>query len=141
LPRSEWSAGHCAAETVRRALIDFSHAFNQGDAQTLDEVFATEPSFRWYSSGKPGERLNEDAHRRETLLAYFRDRHDSGDSLALRSYRFQGNAAGVGHFNGTFRRSASEYRSGASFVVAMKGAALCRGRGAKFVVLSLGGPR
>jgi hypothetical protein len=123
-------------------LNDFSRAFNQGDAEKLDGLFATEPAFHWYSSGKPGERLNEDAHRRETLLAYFRDRHDSGDSLVLRSYRFQGNdATGKGHFNGTFWRSTREYLSGARFVVAMKGAAFCRSGRAKFVVLSLGGPR
>ena len=140
-PDGERTAGRCGATLVRVTLNAFSHAFNKGNGDSLDSLFAKEPAFRWYSSGRPGERLGDAASRRETLVGYFADRHERGDKLALRSFRFVGNATGVGHFNGTFWRSARDFRSGEPFVAVVKGAAVCKGGSAAFAVFSIGPPR
>jgi hypothetical protein len=139
-PDGERTAGRCGARLVRLSLNDFSRAFNMGNGDALDSLFAKEPAFRWYSSGRPGERLGDAASRRDTLVGYFADRHERGDRLAVRSFRFVGNATGVGHFHGTFWRSATDFRSGERFVVVVKGAAVCKRGSAAFAVFSVGPP-
>jgi hypothetical protein len=137
----ELEAGVCRARVVRALVSEFVEAFNRGDEVELDRLFEQPPKFRWYSSGAPGRRLRTAAHRRDTLIAYFRSRHRHGDTLRLESFRFVRGSGGIGHFGATFRRSADDFRGGRSFVIPGKGAALCPVQGARFFVMSLGGPR
>ncbi|MCP9484422.1 MAG: hypothetical protein MSC30_01045 [Gaiellaceae bacterium MAG52_C11] len=110
-------------------------------------MFAREPDFQWYSAGPPGLRIMGAAYRRDTLLSYFRARHRNGDRLRLRSFRFNGNSNGFGHFEYRLERKARDYRAGTSFQIPGKGAASCdetpafvSGDRTRFVVMSLGGP-
>jgi hypothetical protein len=140
-PGGEREAGACQAPVIRGLVGEFVQAFNRGDSARLDRLFAQPPAFKWYSSGAPGRRLRAAAHRRDTLVRYFRARHDRGDTLRVESLRFIRGSGGLGHFGGTFRRSARDFRAGRPFVIPGKGAALCAADGARFVVVSLGGAR
>jgi hypothetical protein len=122
-------------------LSEFVRAFNRGDGETLQRLFATEPRFKWYSSALPGKRIGAAAQRRGTLIEYFRRRHQRGDTLRLRSFGFHGSSAGVGHFAATMRRSARDLLNGATIRVPAKGAAACVGGSAAFVLMSIGGPQ
>jgi hypothetical protein len=134
-------AAACRASDVRSAVNAFVRAFNRGDGETLQRLFAKEPGFKWYSSALPGKRIGAAAQRRATLSEYFRSRHRRADTLALRSFSFHGNSAGVGHFAATMRRSARDFLNGTTIRVPAKGAAACAGGRASFVVMSLGGPQ
>ena len=57
----------------------------------------------WYSTDAPGERFNEDAYDRSTLVRYFAARHARGERLVLRWFRFNGNTNGSGDPYGNFQ--------------------------------------
>jgi hypothetical protein len=115
----------CTAEEVESLVRRFVAAFNDGDAEELNAIFAREPDFEWYSTGAPGERLDPIARDRSSLVQYFRDRHALGERLTLRSITFNGNTTGsrtYGNFVYELERGAADlaptpYRG--------KGAALC----------------
>ena len=129
----------CTAAETRAAFRSFVSAFNAGDYGRLDSVFAKAPGFGWFSSPRPGVRLNAAATRRDTLVRYFRSRHLKRDRLRVLSFRFNG-GNGVGNFEFKLRRSASDYRRAAWFGLIGKGAASCVGPRVQFIVVSLGGP-
>jgi hypothetical protein len=129
----------CTADEVDSLVGRFIAAFNEGDAGELDDIFAREPEFEWYSTNAPGERLTPVAHDRPSLVPYFRVRHAFGEQLTLRSFTFNGNTTGsrmYGNFVYTLTRSADDleptpYRG--------KGAALCyRNRSDVIFVWSMG---
>jgi hypothetical protein len=134
----------CTSWAPRSAMTAFVAAYNAGDRRRLDALFAARPRFRWYSSAAPGPRLRARATRRDTLLPYFRARHRHHDRLRLVWFRFTGNSNGYGHFAFVLRRSAADFRHGASFGLVGKGAAVCTGAAleqrVRFVVISLGAP-
>lgn len=66
---------------VATLVKDFIRAYNDGDFVRLEEVFSQEEDFRWYFV--QGERERADAERRETLSAYFVQRHLLGDRLEV----------------------------------------------------------
>lgn len=115
----------CTAGEVEALVGRFVGAFNKGDAGELDDIFAREPEFEWYSTDAPGERLTPLANDRPSLVPYFRDRHALSEQLKLGSFTFNGNTTGsrpYGNFVYTLTRSADDlgatpYRG--------KGAALC----------------
>ena len=82
----------CRAGEVRELVAYFLQAFNRGELRALDDAFAVEPLFRWYSTDGPGARLRAAAYDRRSLVAYFSGRRVSGETLRLRSLRFTGNA-------------------------------------------------
>lgn len=132
--------GACTAARARQAFAEFVTAFNRGNLRKLDSLFARQPAFAWYSSGVPGSRLNRAAKRRDTLIAYFRDRHVDQD-------RFRpveiGVNTGAPHQTGLsleLRRSAADYTAGRWFSVAGKAALVCHDGRARFLVVSLGPP-
>lgn len=129
----------CTAKEVEALVGRFLGAFNKGDLDELDVIFAREPEFEWYSTGAPGERLDPSARDRPSLVPYFRDRHAVREQLSLRSFAFNGNTDGrrrYGNFVYALTRSAddlapSPYRG--------KGAALCyRNRSDSIFVWSMG---
>ena len=71
----------CTRQGVAALVREFVTAYNDGDAQKLEEIWAQEPHFNWYFV--QGER-QEDAEDRSTLGAYFAARHAVGDTLVLR---------------------------------------------------------
>ncbi|MHB8470181.1 MAG: hypothetical protein ACYDCH_10560 [Gaiellaceae bacterium] len=131
---------NCTAKQTRSALVSFMAAFSAGDYRRLDALFAGPSWFRWYSSSAPGVRFDPQAQRRNTLIAYFRIRHAQRDRLRLMSFKFNGNSLGYGNFIWKMKRSAGDFRAGAWFTVEAKGAALCEGASARFIVMSVGAP-
>ena len=68
----------------------------------------------------------------------FRDAPQQRDRIALRRFRFNGNARRWGNFQFTLRRRADGYRDGDWFRVWGKGAAFCDADEVSFFVISLG---
>jgi hypothetical protein len=115
----------CSAGEVEALVGRFVGAFNKGDAGELDDIFAHEPEFEWYSTDAPGERLTPLANDRSSLVGYFRERHVLSEQLKLGSFTFNGNATGsrlYGNFVYTLTRSADDL---AATPYRGKGAALC----------------
>jgi hypothetical protein len=136
---SSGSSEVCTSPRVHLLLDTFVRAFNSGNLPLLNQLFAPQGSFVWYSSNAPGLRANPQAQDRSTLIGYFRRRHAMRDRLGVLSFRFNGNSSGLGNFIFRMRRRADDHRGGASFRIVGKGAALCT-RPVAFVVLSLGAP-
>jgi hypothetical protein len=115
----------CAADEVKSLVERFVGAFNAGDENQLDRIFAREPEFEWYSTGGPGERLDPVARDRPSLVPYFRDRHALGERFTLHSFTFNGNTTGsrtYGNFVYSLTRSANDLQAAP---YRGKGAALC----------------
>ena len=131
----------CTAGEVETLVGRFLSAFNSGDLNELDAVFAREPEFEWYSTDAPGERFTPVANDRPSLLPYFAGRHALGEQLTLRSIRFNGNPAGrhsYGNFEYSLTRSAEDLESTS---YRGKGAAFCyRKRSDVIFVWSMGRP-
>lgn len=130
----------CSAKEARAVFTEFVRAFNRGDSQKLDSLFAEDPEFNWYSSSPPGRRLGAAAKARATLVDYFRDRHTRKDRLQLVEFQFNGNWSGYGNFGFEVRRSAADHEAGEWFQVFGKGACTCANENAQLIVISLGGP-
>ena len=134
------SVTNCTSTQTRAALRSFVAAYNAGDYRRLDRLFAGPAWFHWYSSGGPGLRIDPAAQKRGSLIGYFRARHAQQDRFRLASFTFNGSSLGYGNFVFTGQRSAADFRGGAWFAVAGKGATLCEGATVKLAVLSVGGP-
>ncbi|HEX2240461.1 MAG TPA: nuclear transport factor 2 family protein [Actinomycetota bacterium] len=80
------AARSCDRQSVAALVRNFVNAYNKGDAERLDSMWASEPDFEWYSVS-PDERERDDAYQRETLIPYFRERHQLGDRLRLKTLR------------------------------------------------------
>jgi hypothetical protein len=74
----------CSADDVRLVVGRFIDAFNRGDLVQLDNL-VSDQLFSWYSTDAPGQRINEEAKDRGTLIAYFAARHQQHERLALNS--------------------------------------------------------
>jgi hypothetical protein len=81
----------CTSTELRGLVTSFVRAFNRGESDVLDHLFAREPDFQWYSTGAPGVRVGLAARDRSSLLRYFAKRHARDERLTLRRYRFMGN--------------------------------------------------
>jgi len=115
----------CTAGEVEALVGRFVGAFNNGNAGELDDIFAREPEFEWYSTDAPGERLTPLANDRPSLVGYLRDRHALSEQLKLGSFTFNGNTTGsrpYGNFVYTLTRSADDL---AATPYRGKGAAFC----------------
>jgi hypothetical protein len=122
---------------VETLVLRFIAAYNRGDLRELDEIFAHEPDFEWYSTDAPGERFTPSANDRPTLVPYFAGRHALGEQLTLRSFRFNGNSGRpYGNFEYGLTRMAEDLPPAAYYG---KGAALCyRNRSDVIFVWSMG---
>lgn len=105
------AAQSCDRESVADLVRTFVRAYNRGDSLQLDQVWAREPDFEWYSVS-PGEREQDDAYDRDTLLPYFNRRHQLNDHLRMNSLRVRPQSD-QGHFDITYRlHRQSDQRSG-----------------------------
>jgi hypothetical protein len=108
--RPEFVTGHeryerlCTRLEVRAVFVRFVDAFNRGDLKRLDRVFAREPDFEWYSTQAPGERFNEVARNRSSLIPYFAERHALAEHLKVGSFQWNGG----GNFEYGLVRSAND---------------------------------
>jgi hypothetical protein len=116
----------CTGLEVEELVGRFVGAFNDGNLEGLDGIFAQEPDFEWYVTAAPGERVDLlTASDRASLVPYFRQRHELGERLTLRSLRFNGNRLGsriYANFEYTLTRGANDLPPTA---YTGKGAALC----------------
>lgn len=129
---------HCAAKSVRAALVEFTVAFDRGDQVALNSLFATAPDFQWYTTPGPGRKMLKGRRGRAALIPYFERRHAKHDHLRLESFSFNGNSPHWGNFDFRMRRSAEGYRGGRPFRQGGKGAAICDSAGIRFIVITFG---
>ena len=116
----------CSPGEVGTLVKTFVRAFNAGGLEKLDDKFAQEPDFRWYSTDAPGQRFLPVAADRSGLMRYFARRHALGERLELRSFRFNGNTPTVGKPYGNFEfRLVRRARNLAPTRYQGKGAAHC----------------
>jgi hypothetical protein len=125
----------CSVAEARLLVLNFFRAFNAGNRRQLDRIFAKEPAFHWYSTGKPGSRFGAEAENRSTLMRYFARRHKQRERLKL-LYWIGGQTPG-GEFGFSFHilRQARELRPKA---FEGKGALFCASHGNKIIVWSNG---
>jgi hypothetical protein len=114
----------CTERETRTAVTRFVAELNRGDLRALDRRFAPAERFQWYSTNAPGERFNDAAKDRATLIPYFKARHARHERLTLRNLKFNGaSAPGYGNFEYTLTRRADDLRPTRYLG---KGALLCR---------------
>lgn len=94
-----------AVETVVREFVD---ALDAGASGRLESMIARTGRFQWYSTDAPGRRIDPEARDRSSLLAYFATRHDDGEQLELRRFRFNGTTNGYGNFEFDLVRRADD---------------------------------
>jgi hypothetical protein len=123
----------CTRGEVETLVKTFIRAFNDGELERLDRIFARKPEFRSYATDPPGRRHAPSAWDRATLIRYFAQRHALGERLQLRSLRFTGNTVAVppwGNFSVELLRSArnlppTRYRgTGAAYCYAARSNAI-----------------
>lgn len=116
----------CAPAQTRDLIKRFVTAFNRGDARALSRIWGSKPSFQWYSvSNDPGQRIQSDAYRRDTLLSYFATRHTVHERMTLTSIKINSTSAGYRNFQYQLLRSADDL-SGGPIAYEGKGAEICR---------------
>jgi hypothetical protein len=138
-PFTSPAGARCDVEAVRATVAAFVRAYNRGQLDRLDRLFARK-RFVWYSSPAPGVRLRGEASNRATLMQYFRQRYESGDRLELSVHRFNGydRQRNLGYFELDGRRRAPGFQGGSWFDIEGKGALDCSKRPLTIAVLSLG---
>lgn len=75
----------CTRKKVARLVTAFVTAYNRGNAERLERIWAQEPHFEWFSVER--ERQRPDPYDRATLGEYFSARHELSDRLRLRYLR------------------------------------------------------
>lgn len=106
----------CQPAEVRSVVEGFITAFNAGDPRRLNRLFSPRPSFKWYSTDAPGERLlGSGATNRASLIPYLERRHASGERLTLETLRVNANTVtrtrsigSYGNFELTLTRAATD---------------------------------
>jgi hypothetical protein len=95
-------------------VLRFIEAFNAGNTQRLDRLFAPPGDFLWYA-------IEGYTHTDRTTLVRYLEQEHSGVELRLTRFRFTGYGDGYGHFEicliRTTREGALNYHG--------KGAAIC----------------
>ena len=111
--RREMRSHACGRRRVEALVRDFVRAYNRGDSEALERMWAQEPEFRWYFV--QDERVGSDAERRSTLGAYFSARHALNDRIDLRRLHVRPRSED-GTFGISFRlRRSSEQRDATGF--------------------------
>jgi hypothetical protein len=134
------TSSHCKGGEVRAAIVSFTRAFDRGDYESLDSLFAQPPEYQWYTTPGPGRVLAKGARGRASLISYFEARHARRDRLHLTEFQFNGNAPHWGNFGFAMRHSAAGFMGGRPFPQGGKGAAICDSAGIRFIVFTFGEP-
>jgi hypothetical protein len=92
----------CTESRVQALVAQFIEAFNAGDAQRLDRLFAPPGDFLWYV-------VDGHTHTdRTTLVDQLQQEHRDGVQLRLTQLRFVGYSNGHGHFEFGLARTTGE---------------------------------
>lgn len=73
----------CSRSEIRDFLTTFVDAYNRGDVDYLDQIWADEEHFFWYSDDADVLRRGPLSEDRKTLPVYFSERSLFGDQLHL----------------------------------------------------------
>jgi hypothetical protein len=126
----------CTANATRVLIHSFARNYSAGRVAAINRMWAPEPRFRWFSSGKPGARLGPAAYARSTLARYFRSRVRVHERLRLTELRARyERQRNIVNFFGKLVRSADDIqpRPPQDF----KGAADCESGGPTLIVWSM----
>lgn len=115
----------CTEVRVQAVIAQFIDAFNTGDAQRLDRLFASAGEFLWYVVD--GQAYLD----RTTLVDQLEKEHRDGVQLRLTRSRFTGYNSGYGHFELFLVRTTNEGVAGYDG----KGAAICYANGADVIAI------
>ena len=127
----------CTAETTKALVHSFVRNYSAGRVAVVNRMWAPEPRFRWFSSGKPGARLRADAYVRSTLARYFRSGVRVHERLRLTELRASYDPARqIVNFSGKLVRSADDIRPRRA-PQDFKGAADCVSSGPALIVWSM----
>ncbi|MGH2747165.1 MAG: hypothetical protein ACRDKB_04505 [Actinomycetota bacterium] len=77
--------GTCTRASTAARVRSFIRAYNRGNLERLERMWAQEPDFQWYVVDD--ERESRDAENRHTLGTYFNARHQLNDRIRLRRIR------------------------------------------------------
>ena len=77
----------CTPDAAKTLIHAFVRDYSAGRVAVINRMWAPEPRFRWFSSGKPGARLRAAAYVRSTLAGYFRSRVRVHERLRLTELR------------------------------------------------------
>jgi hypothetical protein len=127
----------CTASETRKLVTSFVHAFNTGDARTLNRLWARRPDFRWYTASQSEPRIKHSVFVRDRLVPYFARRHRQGERLRIVRFRFNGNGGYHGHFEYRIQRTARDLTS-AKTMYDGKGAVVCFPKPRALAVWSMG---
>ena len=109
------AAQSCDRQSVASLVRSFVRAYNKGNTNQLESMWATEPDFEWYSVS-PNERERNDAYDRETLIPYFEKRHKLGDQLRLKTMRIRpADDRGIFGINYRLRRQSDQQAGGGRY--------------------------
>lgn len=75
----------CTRDFVAASVRSFIRAYNRGNLERLERMWAQEPDFEWYFVDD--ERESPEAENRRTLGTYFETRHRLNDHIRLRGLR------------------------------------------------------
>jgi hypothetical protein len=103
--------GQCTADATRVLVHSFARDYSAGRVAVINRMWAPEPRFHWFSSGKPGVRLGPPAYVRSTLARYFRSRVRVHERLRLVELRARYDPQRrIVNFSGKLVRSADDIR-------------------------------
>jgi hypothetical protein len=127
----------CTAGSARLLIHAFVRNYSAGRIAVVNRMWAPEPRFRWFSTGKPGARLRAAAYVRSTLARYFRARVRVHERLRLTELRAGYDPARrIVDFSGKLVRSADDIRPRRP-PHDFKGAADCVSGGPTLIVWSM----
>jgi hypothetical protein len=105
------SGSPCTPDATRVLVHSFVRDYGAGRVAAINRMWAPEPRFQWFSTGKPGARLERPAYVRSTLTRYFRSRVRVHERLRLTELRAGYDPArGIVNFSGKLVRSADDIR-------------------------------
>src|ERR687886_910204 len=84
---AETRASACTADATRVLVQSFARSYSSGRVAAINRMWAPEPRFQWFSTGKPGGRLGPPAYVRSSLARYFRSRVRVHERLRLTDLR------------------------------------------------------
>jgi hypothetical protein len=101
----------CSTDAGKALVHAFVRNYSAGRVAVINRMWAPEPRFRWFSTGKPGARFRAAAYVRSTLASYFRSRVRVHERLRVTELRAgKDPARGVVDFSGKLVRSADDIR-------------------------------
>lgn len=123
------SRAPCRASEARAIVRYFVEAFNRGDVDVLDRIWAQEPDFFWFFDNSDALQRSELSEERAALTSYFRRRALLGDQLHLRELSVRWQRSWHGAWGVVFELHRVSDDPGVSGRYHGKGAVTCGGEG------------